>query len=189
MFASPWAAPSNGPRLPVQVREGSYDAKCDIWSFGCLLYEMACLEAPFRASNQLALAAKIAAGRHAPLPTRYSARLRRLVESMLDVVPHRRPSIDQVLAAACPGADDATAVLEERLRERERMLDEREAGLDRRERDLDRRERALLLMDPSMYDDEFRTPKQEKRAVPRVGGVRHDLLAQLNRRLTISPIK
>ena len=44
---------------PEQVDEARYDEKCDIWSTGCLLYELAALHPPFEASNHLSLAIKI----------------------------------------------------------------------------------------------------------------------------------
>ena len=44
---------------PEQINESSYDEKTDIWSTGCVLYELVSLKPPFQASNHLALATKI----------------------------------------------------------------------------------------------------------------------------------
>ena len=32
---------------PEQINECEYNEKCDIWSLGCVLYELASLELPF----------------------------------------------------------------------------------------------------------------------------------------------
>jgi len=57
---------------PEQINEKSYDEKSDIWSVGCLLYEIAALHPPFQATNHLALAIKIKAGKFPRLPLKYS---------------------------------------------------------------------------------------------------------------------
>jgi len=44
---------------PEQVNEAKYNEKTDIWSAGCVLYEIVALRPPFEASNHLALARKI----------------------------------------------------------------------------------------------------------------------------------
>ncbi len=67
---------------PPQV---PYNEKCDIWSMGCLLYELAALAPPFEAANQLALAVKIKAGKVSRLPEGYSDELNNVVRSMLQV--------------------------------------------------------------------------------------------------------
>ena len=41
---------------PELCQEQPYNQKSDIWAFGCLMYELACLDPPFKASNQIALA-------------------------------------------------------------------------------------------------------------------------------------
>jgi NIMA (never in mitosis gene a)-related kinase len=57
---------------PEQVKESRYNRQSDIWSLGCLIYELAALQPPFRASNHLALAKKIEEGTFAPLPAHYT---------------------------------------------------------------------------------------------------------------------
>eukprot|EP00960_Hanusia_phi_P001607 46340-Hanusia_phi.AAC.9 len=81
---------------PEQVNELPYNEKCDIWSLGCLLYEMAALAPPFEAANQLALAVKIKAGRVSRLPEQYSDELNQAVRSMLQLDSSKRPSIEDL---------------------------------------------------------------------------------------------
>ena len=82
---------------PEQVNEVPYNEKCDIWSLGCLIYELVALAPPFEANNQLALAVKIKAGRVARLPEPFSDELSAVVRSMLQVDTARRPSVEDLL--------------------------------------------------------------------------------------------
>jgi NIMA (never in mitosis gene a)-related kinase len=82
---------------PEQVTESRYNEKSDIWSLGCLVYELAALKPPFRAANQLALAARIKQGTFDPLPAHYSADLARIVASMLCLDAALRPTAQQLL--------------------------------------------------------------------------------------------
>lgn len=36
---------------PEVWRDEPYDAKCDIWSFGCIIYEMVALKPPFEGKD------------------------------------------------------------------------------------------------------------------------------------------
>lgn len=82
---------------PEQVNEVPYNEKCDIWSLGCLVYELAAKAPPFEAHNQLALAVKIKAGKIQRLPEPYSEELNDAIRTMLQLDPNRRPSVDELL--------------------------------------------------------------------------------------------
>jgi serine/threonine protein kinase len=53
---------------PEQIDEQRYNHKCDIWSAGCVLYEIVCLRAPFEATNKIQLAYKIKLGEIERIP-------------------------------------------------------------------------------------------------------------------------
>lgn len=60
---------------PEQINECKYNEQSDIWSLGCIIYEMASLQPPFTAQNHLALAVKIKTGKFERIPSRYSEEL------------------------------------------------------------------------------------------------------------------
>jgi len=68
---------------PEQINEQNYNDKSDIWSLGCIIYEMAALHPPFKAANHLSLAMKIKEGKFARIPERYSDELWRVICTML----------------------------------------------------------------------------------------------------------
>ena len=79
---------------PEQINEAQYNEKTDIWSAGCVLYEMVALRPPFEASNHLALAKKIILGKIERIPERYSEDLQGVIEWMLSTDSEKRPSVD-----------------------------------------------------------------------------------------------
>ncbi|EGD78009.1 NEK/NEK2 protein kinase [Salpingoeca rosetta] len=82
---------------PEQITERAYNEKSDMWSLGCIVYELAALRPPFDASCQASLARRIRKGRFSPLPSRYSAQLNAIVTSMLQQDPRKRPSAEELL--------------------------------------------------------------------------------------------
>jgi NIMA (never in mitosis gene a)-related kinase len=83
---------------PEQIHEQGYDEKTDIWSTGCVLYEMVALKPPFKANSPLALATKIVSATIERIPERYSEPLQELIEWMLQINPMKRPSAADLIA-------------------------------------------------------------------------------------------
>jgi NIMA (never in mitosis gene a)-related kinase len=57
---------------PEVWKDQPYDYKSDIWSLGCLIYEMTSLLPPFRASNMDMLYKKVLSGQYPSIPSQYS---------------------------------------------------------------------------------------------------------------------
>lgn len=83
---------------PEVWKDQPYDSKCDIWSVGCVLYEAATLNPPFRASSMDELYRKVIRGLYPPLPNVYSADFHDMIRGMLQVSAKMRPSAIQLLA-------------------------------------------------------------------------------------------
>ncbi|OHT11129.1 CAMK family protein kinase [Tritrichomonas foetus] len=75
-----------------------YNSQTDIWSLGCILYELCALKKPFKASNINQLIVAIFNGGYEPLTTRYTEDLRKLVNAMLEQDPKVRPTAADILA-------------------------------------------------------------------------------------------
>lgn len=62
-----------------------YNDKSDVWSLGCLIYEVCSLVPPFLAPNQKSLAEKIRVGRFRSIPSHFPDDLNHLISTMLRV--------------------------------------------------------------------------------------------------------
>ncbi|KAI0682534.1 hypothetical protein BC835DRAFT_1399428 [Cytidiella melzeri] len=83
---------------PELMQEKSYDSKSDIWSLGCLIYELCALKPPFHeAKTHAELSILIRNGRIPPLPKGYSPALASVIKAMLNLNPAMRPSAQQLL--------------------------------------------------------------------------------------------
>ncbi|KAG8985376.1 G2-specific serine/threonine protein kinase [Tulasnella sp. 427] len=83
---------------PEMLMEKSYDMKSDMWSLGCLIYELCALQPPFYdAKTQPELTALIRSGRIPPLPRGYSQQLFSTIKSMLNLHPGSRPTVQSLL--------------------------------------------------------------------------------------------
>ena len=85
--------------LSPEICQGkNYNMKTDIWSLGCILYELCTLKHAFEAGNMNQLLMNIVRGRYTPIPAQYSEDLKNLVNRMLTKEPEKRPNINQILA-------------------------------------------------------------------------------------------
>jgi Protein kinase domain len=83
---------------PEIWRKQPYNQKSDVWSLGCVLYELITFRHPFVADSPKALAQKIMAGRYAPISSSYSRDLARITNLLLETDQRRRPSLPDILA-------------------------------------------------------------------------------------------
>lgn len=84
--------------VPPEIWENlPYNNKSDIWSLGCILYELCALKHPFQANSWKNLILKICQGPIHPLPALYSSKLQCLVKQMLKRNPVHRPSATTLL--------------------------------------------------------------------------------------------
>jgi NIMA (never in mitosis gene a)-related kinase len=68
---------------PEVWKDKPYDNKSDIWSLGCVLYEMITLLPPFRATSMQGLCTKVTKGIFDPISSRYTLDLQQMVKSCL----------------------------------------------------------------------------------------------------------
>lgn len=85
---------------PEQIAEEAYNHKSDIWSAGCVLYEIISLRAPFEATNKIQLANKIKQGTIDRIPKLYSEELFEVIRKMISVKQHDRLSCEELMKHA-----------------------------------------------------------------------------------------
>lgn len=74
-----------------------YTLQSDIWSLGCVMYELCARTPPFNAKTHFQLIQKIKEGRMDPLPNIYSEELQMVIKSCLNVNPLKRPDTASLL--------------------------------------------------------------------------------------------
>ena len=74
-----------------------YDYKSDIWSVGCIIYELCMLKPPFRGTNLKKLYQNVISGNYMPIIYYYSDDIRNIVSKMLVVDPAKRVTVDELL--------------------------------------------------------------------------------------------
>lgn len=82
---------------PELCEEKPYNHKSDIWSLGCVLYELCTQKHPFESTNQGALILKIVRGKYAAISSQYSSSLSAMVDLCLCKDYKKRPSINDIL--------------------------------------------------------------------------------------------
>ncbi|XP_065816746.1 serine/threonine-protein kinase Nek3 [Labrus bergylta] len=76
-----------------------YNNKSDVWSLGCVLYELCTLRHPFQASSWKNLILKVCRGAYPPLPKHLPYELQYLIKQMFKTNPKDRPSLHTILTS------------------------------------------------------------------------------------------
>ncbi|XP_064393526.1 serine/threonine-protein kinase Nek11-like [Halichondria panicea] len=82
---------------PEVLKHDGYNVKSDIWSLGCVLYELCTLEHAFQGQNLMAVMYKIVEGDQPRLPDHFNTQLAHIFSRMLDKDPNSRPTAVDVL--------------------------------------------------------------------------------------------
>ncbi|KAM8945953.1 serine/threonine-protein kinase Nek11-like [Pelodytes ibericus] len=82
---------------PETFSNRGYNSKSDIWSLGCILYEICALRYAFEASSWIKLVTLIVEGPTPSLPSSYSDALSDIVQRLLKKDPEERPSANEIL--------------------------------------------------------------------------------------------
>ena len=82
---------------PEVWKDQPYDNKSDIWSLGCVTFEMLALRPPFRAENIEKLYNKVIHGQYGKISDSYSQDIKEIIKFILKVNPADRPSCGQIL--------------------------------------------------------------------------------------------
>lgn len=70
---------------PEVWKDMPYDGKSDIWSLGCVLYEMCALVPPFRADDMQGLFKKVVKGKYPRIPDHFSQEMATVIKFMLQI--------------------------------------------------------------------------------------------------------
>lgn len=91
---------------PQVWKDKPYDSKSDIWSLGCVIYEMTTLKPPFRAEDMDGLYKKVIKGAYSKIGDNYSKQLATVIKNMLQVNPSNRPDAGQLLLSIKSKAEE-----------------------------------------------------------------------------------
>jgi len=146
---------------PEQVNKQSYNEKSDIWSLGCLVYELCSLSPPFTAMNQRSLEAKIRIGKFRPISEQYSKELSDIVNSTLRVNEDRRPSIDKLLCSPIFQRFQGESEPQNDVKKQDEFFRRWERQLTEKQKELDRREKMLLEKERVVAEREEKVTRAE----------------------------
>lgn len=135
---------------PEFLNENKYTEKSEIWSLGCILYELCTLARPFDASNELALALKIRDGKIDPINYKYSSELKRIIAWCLAFNQKERPNVEDLLNIP----EISRRLREKRLKENQVILKKKEDEILLKEEELMNLEDSLKQKEQNLLEEE-----------------------------------
>ena len=126
-----------------------YTLKSDIWSLGCIIYELCTREPPFNAKSHYQLVQKIKEGKFAPLPSMYSSELSAAIKDCLKVNPDRRPDTAMLLNLSIV----RLMRKEKEVVDMSRMLKKKEESLSRKLKELEQKHASVDVERSQMRHD------------------------------------
>ncbi|KAF0971981.1 hypothetical protein FDP41_009677 [Naegleria fowleri] len=144
--------------LSEHVSDQGYNESCDIWSLGCMLYELCALEPPFKAPNGVLLEKKILAGKYEPIPSQYSRELSELIASMLRINPEKRITIAEI----CDSTIMKYPLMETHLQQMYKILKDKEKALEKREQFVRKKEEKLEELEKQLEKEKRELEKLKK---------------------------
>ena len=82
---------------PEVWEDKPYSYKSDLWSVGCIIYEMCCLRPPFKGKSIEELCDNICNGKFEKISSRYSEDLWNMIKMLLEVDPNKRVDCNMFL--------------------------------------------------------------------------------------------
>jgi NIMA (never in mitosis gene a)-related kinase len=86
---------------PEVWKDVPYDFKSDVWSLGCIIYELTCMVLPFQARDMAELFKRVIKGEYKSIPKVYSRGLSEIIERTLTVNSKKRISIRNCNLITC----------------------------------------------------------------------------------------
>ena len=77
--------------------DNPYDIKSDIWSLGCILYQITTLKMPFEGNNYKEVYNNVMSCKYHSIPKIYSNELGEIIKKLLQINPKQRPTCEQIL--------------------------------------------------------------------------------------------
>ena len=82
---------------PEVWKDKPYNSKSDIWSLGCVFYELIMLTTPFKAKTMKDLFNKVKRGEYSPIPNYFSPKFQVIIDNILKIKPEERPDAKDIL--------------------------------------------------------------------------------------------
>ena len=82
---------------PEVWKDKPYNYKSDIWSLGCVFYEIINLVTPFRANSMSELYKKVMSGEYPPINKNFDKNFQVIIDRILKVKPEERPTTNEIL--------------------------------------------------------------------------------------------